>query len=354
MIEFIRDLADLALIARSWNDLAEPFNTPLLQYEWISAGADALRSSEQFWITVNRLQSSITAIAPLVLIKKYGTERLELLGASTLYEPSGFIYKDEAALKELLDAIVRIGKPLFLERLRADAPEVSMLQRLGGGKTFLSVAGGTPFIPICTTWDKFEAGMSSDYRNELRRKKKLLENGGRMNFEILVPRPENIGPYLDEFIRVESASWKGKKRSALLFDERLRGFYYSYGKAAAARGIMRICILRVDDRAIAAALAVEEAKRLWILKIGYDEKWMRCAPGILLMHEMIRYAFEQGLEAYEFLGNEEPWIRRWTKQAHSYVTVRVYPYTFQGLYSFALDAFRYVFMKALKIMKIEG
>ncbi len=348
MIEFIRDLADLALLANDWNELAEPFKTPLLQYEWISAGADALRSSEQFWIIVNHFQSSISAIAPLVLTKKYGTERFEFLSASTLCEPGGFIYKDEGALKQLLDAIVRIGKPLFLERIRADAPEVSMLQRLGRGKTFLSVTGGTPFIPINTTWDKFEAGMSSNYRNELRRKKKLLEKAGRMNFEMLVPRPEDIEPYLKKFIRVESASWKGKGRKALLFNERLRGFYYSYAKAAAARGIMRICFLKVDAGSIAAALAVEESKRLWILKIGYDEKWKQCAPGILLMHEMIRYAFEQGLEAYEFLGNEEPWIRRWTKQVHPYVTVRVYTYTFQGLLSLGLDAARSIFVKAFK------
>jgi CelD/BcsL family acetyltransferase involved in cellulose biosynthesis len=175
-----------------------------------------------------------------------------------------------------------------------------------------------------------------------------------MNFEISAPRPEKIEPYLEEFIRVESAGWKGRDRTALLFDERLRGIYYSYGKAAADRGIMRICILRVDDRAIAAALAVEESKRLWILKIGYDEKWIRCAPGILLVHETIRYAFGQGVEAYEFLGNEEPWIRRWTKQSHSYVTARVYPYTFQGLYGLVLDASRSIFMKGLKIMKIKG
>ncbi len=353
MIQVIDDPADLASIANGWNTLVESFQTPLLRHEWFSSCAHVFYRPGQLRIIGNYVNGGLTAVAPLVSVKHHGSERLELLGESFLFEPTGFIYQDEAALHELLDAVARTGKPLSLGRLRADAPEVKALQQAGRGKTFFTPAMGSPFIPINTTWEEFETNMSSDYRNELRRKKKLLDKQGKITFEIipLPPHPETLHHYLEEFMRVEAAGWKGKERTALLFDERRKCFFYTYGKAAARRGIMRICILRVDDTAIAAALAVEDYNRFWLLKVGYDEQWIRYAPGILLMHETIRYAFAQGLDAYEFLGDEAPWIRRWTKQVHAYVRARVYPDRFWG-FRLALDASTSTFMRALT--KIGG
>jgi CelD/BcsL family acetyltransferase involved in cellulose biosynthesis len=351
MIEVIDDPADLKAIANGWDTLVEPFHTPLLHHEWFSSCADVFYRPGQLRIIGNYVNGCLTAVAPLVLVKQHGSERLELLGESLLFEPTGFLYQDEAALHELLDAVAQIGTPLSLGRLRADAPEVHALQQAGRGKTFLTPAMGSPFIPINTTWDEFETGMSSDCRNEVRRKKKLLDKQGKLTFEIIPPHPDTMHLYLEDFMRVEAAGWKGKERTALLFDERRRNFFDRYGKAAARRGILRMCILRIDDTAIAAAIAVEDYNRFWLLKVGYDEEWRRFAPGILLLHETIRYAFDHGLESYEFLGDEAPWIRRWTKQSHAYVRARVYPDRFWG-FRLALDASTSTFMKALT--KIGG
>ena len=72
-------------------------------------------------------------------------------------------------------------------------------------------------------------------------------------------------------------------------------------------------------------LAVERANRLWILKLGADEHHSTCAPGIVLTHETIRWAFEHGLAGYELLGDDAPWTRAWTDQVHPYAIVRTYP-----------------------------
>jgi len=351
MIEIIDDSAGLKTIADGWNELAKSFKTPLLQYDWISACADTLCFPGQLRIVVNRTQSGLAAIAPLIFLNNNGIARLELLGASATFEPSGFIYKNENSLKELVGAVIRMGKPLSLGRLGKDATEITILQQSRAGMTFLSVDKGAPFISINTTWDKFEAGMSSDYRNELRRKKKLLETHGKITFEIIVPRPETIERHLDEFICVEAASWKGRERSALMFDEKLKHFFLTYARVAALRGIIRIYILRCDSKAIAAILAIQDFNGLWILKLGYSEEWQRCAPGILLVHETVKCAFEEGLEKYEFLGTEAPWIRRWTKQVHPYVTAKVYPYTLPGLRGLALDGFSSIISKSASMKK---
>lgn len=346
MIDIIKFPADLKPIATHWDGLARPFRTPLLHYDWFSSCAEALYRPGALRVIACSDNGEITAIAPLVSVKRHGTVRWELLGESLLFETSGLLYRDEQALRTLLDAILRMGNPLCLARLKADAPEVRLLRQAGRAKTLFSPAAGSPFLAIDRTWGAFEAGMSSDNRNELRRKKRALEGRRKITVEIMAPRPDAWHDGVREFMRVESAGWKGRERTALLFDEHRKTFFELYAAAAARRGVLRICMLRAEDQAIAAALAVEDYDRFWLLKIGYDEQWTRCAPGILLVHETLRYAFQRGLEAYEFLGDEAPWIRRWTKQAHPCVRARVYPNRFWGL-RLALDTSTSTFMRAL-------
>ncbi len=82
---------------------------------------------------------------------------------------------------------------------------------------------------------------------------------------------------------------------------------------------------------MAVQFAIEEARRFWLLKIGYDEKFARCSPGNLLVCETLRYAARQGLESYEFLGSSDHWTRSWTLDERQTVCLQFYPYSIAGL-----------------------
>ena len=72
-------------------------------------------------------------------------------------------------------------------------------------------------------------------------------------------------------------------------------------------------------------VAVEQAGRWWLLKIGFDPAWSQCSPGILLLAETLRYAAAAGLAGYEFLGTVEPWTQVWTQAERQCVALRIYP-----------------------------
>ncbi len=345
VIKVITNLEEMKAISREWREMAMRFETPLLQCDWFLACAETLCQPDQLRIFVHHSRDGLKGVAPLVLTRNEGPERLEILGTSVLDEPTGFIYDNEASLRELMAAILKMRKPLLFRRLRHDSAKIKMLSQFSVGKYFLRNETGSPFFDIKTTWDEFLAGMTSDNRNHLRRKQKLLEKEGKVSFEIISPSFDRLDRDLEEVIRVEGAGWKEKTRTSLDFDDRLRRFYKAYVREAGRQGSLRLCFLRIDEKAIAAQIAVFYAKRFWLLKIGYDEKWSKYSPGVLLTHETIRYAFQQGLEGFEFLGHDEQWIRRWTHQIHPYVTLRSYPFSFSGMGGFAYDAFNSVLKK---------
>jgi CelD/BcsL family acetyltransferase involved in cellulose biosynthesis len=356
-VEIVQDLSTLRSLAEGWNALAERFKTPLLRHEWFTACAEAFCPPGQLAILVIHSQEEILAIAPLVIERRFGLERLELLGTSVLLEPSGFLYKDEGALAELVDAIVALGKLMLLRKLPVRSPERILFNKLSPRRAFRmrTRPACSPVIPIVTSWAQFEKKISSSRRSSFRRIRKRAEEFGEVQFEVISPGPGNLKPYLDEVFQVEAAGWKQRRGTVMQSNPALRRFFSAYSEAAAALGTLRLCFLRIDGRAVAVQLAVEYAKQFWLLKIGFDEAWSHCSPGILLMHETIRYAFEQKLEAFEFLGGDEPWLHIWTDEVDAYETHVISPLSFRGFFALGVEGLVWLSGKVrTKVMRIVG
>jgi len=349
LIQVITDIQEMRPLKKQWDRLAKSFKTPLLQYEWFIACAEFLCQPGYLRIVVDCARGEITALAPIALMVNNGIERLEILGAAILDEPTGFIYSNEDSLGKVINAIGRMGKPLLLRGLRTGSPEVDTLCRSNTGKYFLKSVAGSPFFDVRETWDEYLPRMTSDNRNHLKRKQKQLGERGKIRYEINAPNAENVMSYFEEILRVEASGWKGEKETAMAFDDPLKNFYTAYAIDAARRGCLRFCTLRVDGKPIAIQLAILHSNRFWLLKVGYDAAWKRYSPGVLLTHETIRYAFQHGLDGYEFLGHDEPWIHRWTRRTHSHIIFRSYPYSIKGIETFARDSIHSILNKMSKV-----
>jgi CelD/BcsL family acetyltransferase involved in cellulose biosynthesis len=115
--------------------------------------------------------------------------------------------------------------------------------------------------------------------------------------------------------------------------------------------MLRLFFLKIDGKRIAARMAVVNGGRLWELKIGYDEAWSNCMPGILLTHETLRWAVESGLEAHEFLGQAEQWERHWPTEEDEYVSMRIYPLAPAGQLSLVRDVGQIALKSAPKLVQ---
>lgn len=246
-------------------------------------------------------------------------------------------------MKVLLEAIIGYGLPITLNRIAKGGAETALLSERLQKRALLinGREGRRPWVPLAPDWKALEGRMSAGRRSDMRRMRRRAERLGKVEFDVVIPDQATVGDYLRQLYQVEAASWKGRHGSAILMRPRMERFYTSYGYAAARLGILRLFFLRINGQVIAGRLAVEHADRLWDLKIGYDEKWRECSPGILLTHETLRYACERGLVAHEFLGDEAPWELTWPCKFHEYASPRFYPMNIRGTASLTADVCRF-------------
>jgi len=332
-MEVLTTIDELSALADEWNALAAPFESPLLRHEWFLAAARACCPPDRLHVLVQRDGHTISGIAPLAFSGHGPAKTLGLLGSELHCEPGGFLYRNEDSLNRLFERIALLRYPTILPRVNTFSNEKDSIISRWKGLAWVPLlsTSASPWLPITSTWGDFEKSISSDRRYTLRRARKRAEDLGKVHLEIMTPREDEVAGLLDELFIVEGSGWKRRAGTSLQMNGRLRKFFHLYSAHMAREGKLRFGVMRIGGATVAAQLAVESANRYWVLKVGFDEAFARCSPGILLMHESLRYAYEKYLLAFEFLGSNEPWIRMWTERIHTYITYRLYPVNVHGI-----------------------
>jgi CelD/BcsL family acetyltransferase involved in cellulose biosynthesis len=329
MIEVVSDLAGVRALGAEWNEIAEDFASPFLRHERSLALVEAFSDEIRPAVHVVRSRGRITAIAPLAFTRKFGATWLELLRGPTGFPsgPWGFLYRDEVSLAELVKHLLAGGRPVALHRIESDGVEARLLRELLPRRSVCLVraAGACLWMPLGPSWGNVEARISSKRHRELRRERRRAEDLGQVRFEACAANEHNVDHYLQKFYRIEAAGWKARAGTAILSMPGHQRFYTIYARAAARLGLLRFYILHINDEPVAAQLVIVHGNRLWELKTGFDERFRRVSPGILLDYEILKHACERGYEAVEFLGVVEPYKAIWTSWQRSYCSIRIYP-----------------------------
>jgi CelD/BcsL family acetyltransferase involved in cellulose biosynthesis len=310
----MRGPSALAALASSWRRLQKEANAgPTIRLEWVQAYVETLGSAAPDSLQVVTVETAdgIVALAPMLRKKRHGVPVLESIGVEETNEPADLLYGSSDALRNLVVALCRCRCPLVFPRLSLGGPTLDVLRDTIRYRGVMVTRPGAalPSVVLGSTTDSLlNAGRRSDMRRARRKAQKL----GAVSVKILSPEPSELPTLLETALQIEASGWKGRNRSALLNEHPNLAFFRRYFTLAAESRILRLAVLNIAGEPAAMQLAVECGGALWLLKIGYDERFANCTPGGLLMWEVLASAVERGLNRCEFLGNAEPWTKLWT------------------------------------------
>lgn len=323
-IHILRSLSEMDAISGEWDALAADA-PPMAHFGWSRAAAECLHVTDRLNVMVLEQDGRILAIAPLVE-RRAPLRRLEVLGAGRLCEPVDFLYRSCAARRKLLQAVYATGAPLYIPRVFEQSGLIESARKAySKGFVIMRPAPGCARVELDEGWREPERKLSASRRRDLKRCLRMAQSQGPVSMETLIPEADQLRGLLDEAYRIEQSNWKGRMGSSLSRDAPLGLFFRKYAARVRDQGMLRLFFLRIGGSAAAMEIAVECAGTLWGLKLGYDENFKRCAPGLLLMTLVLRDAASRGLKYRAFLGSAEPWQLAFTKDVRSCVSLHVYP-----------------------------
>jgi CelD/BcsL family acetyltransferase involved in cellulose biosynthesis len=228
---------------------------------------------------------------------------------STLYAP---IANDDVTGLDLLPLVQRLrhdadGKhaTLQFEPMDPEAPQTAALEWAlaeSGYAVERYACSGNWYLPVLQDWDAYLQSRPGELRNTIRRMQlKLQAHEGRVE---IVQSPQDLARGLEAFQAVYARSWKRR--------EPLAGFVAELTQMCARRGWLRLGLVWLGDRPVAAQIWVVNASRAMIYKLAYDEDFKRFAPGTVLTAALMRHVIETDrVQEVDFLVGDEPYKKQW-------------------------------------------
>lgn len=130
----------------------------------------------------------------------------------------------------------------------------------------------------------FEAAMTGKKRKELRRQHKRLSELG----DLVFTRQDDasaIEDWIDSFLSLEAAGWKGREGSALASTESTISLFRNALCGAAEQSRLERLSLLLDGRPIAMLANFLTPPGAYSFKTAFDEDYARYSPGVLLQRE---------------------------------------------------------------------
>ena len=133
----------------------------------------------------------------------------------------------------------------------------------------------------------YEAQVRKKKRKELKRLQSRLAEMGAVSARALADG-EDVGAWIDEFLALERAGWKGRSGSALGCAPGTEAFFREALIGAAKAGRLDFLRLDLDGRAIAMLVNFLAPPGSFSFKIAFDEDFARFSPGVLIQLENLQ------------------------------------------------------------------
>ena len=203
---------------------------------------------------------------------------------------------------------LRPGGCLRLQPLDADAPWLAALERDLRHRAWWTsrfFAFGNWYQPVPSGgFDAYWAQRPSPLRHSVERGQRRLQRAGAWRIDIHT-RP---GPGLDEaaqaYAEVYAQSWKQAESPA--------GFVPALIQCAAEQGWLRLGVLWLDGRPLAAQLWLVHGGSACIFKLAYVEGTHKLSPGSVLTAALMRHAMDvDRVHEVDYLSGDDAYKADW-------------------------------------------
>jgi CelD/BcsL family acetyltransferase involved in cellulose biosynthesis len=177
-----------------------------------------------------------------------------------------------------------------------------------------------PFIRLeGMTWEGWFAARTANFRSEVRRKRRGIQQLG-LDFHT-VDDPDSAVEGLARHFELHDRRWAALERSSTLRSQRARGFHAGLARRLAERGWLRLWFLRSSDQIAASWYGWNLGGRYSYYQAGFDPQWGRFSPGTLLLVRTVEAALAEGASEYDLLLGDEQYKARFATETRRAQTI---------------------------------
>lgn len=302
-LDVIDTFDGLRLLEREWQFLVDqlpfssPFQLPLWQLTWWSHfGSGELR------VLAFRDSGKLVGVIPSFLHTWNGKRQLTLLGSgiSDWTDPPVCDSVLPLLQRHLQDD--RAWDVLDWQDLSASTP----LRSLNG----LLVADDVPCsqIPLTGSFEAFWSSRSKDLRRNLRRYSQRAREEGTVTFQVSQAADASL---MGDLVRLHALRWRKQGQSGMISANNSEEFLRDIVEKLAAVDAIRFFAVRFKQETVAVTLTFHHRNCIFSYMSAFDPQHEILGFGRMLLYESIKYSYDHGYQAWNFLRGNEPYKASW-------------------------------------------
>jgi CelD/BcsL family acetyltransferase involved in cellulose biosynthesis len=321
-----------ALLARSASD------GPFLTWEWLATWWSHLRGRATLSVRcVRRRNGRLVGAAPLAAFpadprRPTPWPALGFLGTGVAGSDYLDVIAREDAEGEVLDALAEAlayeRRPVDLGQMRrAPCLAAGLAERLRAkGWTLKSTRSSICPIADLTglDWDAYLARLGREHRYAVRRASRSLAARFTVDFETVEDERARRAA-MEILARLHETRWRHERSDTAFCTPALVAFHDEASRRFLERGALRLYVLRVDGRPVAALYGFVHGRRFHFYQSGFDPEFASWSVGLAAMAGSIRAAIQEGARVYDFLHGAERYKFHWAGRLARLRRIEMYP-----------------------------
>jgi len=202
----------------------------------------------------------------------------------------------------------------------------------------------------CGSYETLSNTFSGNFRNQLKKKRNRLSRLG--NFEyISIRKKDTIKKAFDDFLEIEASGWKGAIGTAIKPRSKIKRFYENLIDNFSDNDKCEINFLKINNEIVAGSFHLLTDNTFYLLKTGYDNKYSKVSPGVLLQDSVIKkYSNDPAFKTINMISDYK-WGISWNPLSMDVFNIIVFNKSVSGLiYYYLIDFLAIKYRRYIKPM----
>jgi CelD/BcsL family acetyltransferase involved in cellulose biosynthesis len=316
-VDVVTSIEEFDQLRSDWGRLVDQMDvpSPFLSWEWHRVWWAHFGGRRQMRVLVLRQGGEVAGIVPLYR-RSYGPFRVLV--------PFGWPDR----LTEIITPVIPTGTrarllPVLSAWLESQPYSVGLIAGLEEGQQrllreqTLSERVLFDWRTLPPTWDELLKDLTRSMRGNIRYYPRMMEKQGHQISFRIASDVAAVRAGLEVLFRLHTA--RSRERSGERHRDRLqqrtrREFLTHLAQVLAPRGQMKVGILQLDCKDVAAQLWFERGSTMFIHYSGYEPELSRFSVAMVALSEVMRLGIARGMTQVEFLRGSKPFKTRWNTQ----------------------------------------
>jgi CelD/BcsL family acetyltransferase involved in cellulose biosynthesis len=341
-------LQELNTLRAEWEDLMERSTSASIfsTWEWVEANwRYTAPGKEPFVLQVRNEEGRLVALMPLARTSRWRVLKMvEVLGCNSLGYPMGdygglmaargvesaawyavlkYLKSKRWSIIDLRNCKVSPGEEAAMERGYSQPAD-----SIGFGVR-VQVSDVCRVVPLPSSYEEYMAGLSSNARQNIRRKLRKLAADGHSLAQVDARDEQARGEALEALFSLHQARWGDDPSGGGFPDERIRGMHRHLAAMLASRDSLDLRVARSRDGEIVGVIYnFVHGGTLYYYHMGarHDDGWGNYSLGTCLLADSISAALERGLHTFDLLRGDHEYKHHFGGYTTNNLRVIVYRY----------------------------